>query len=98
VWLANFIQIDAAVASFHIWSIFFQMGSADILQAIGLGATMLALNGGVVGNAFDAVIHSLHLKAAHVHFMSFDVTVHFSSFYMGLIPIIRFIYFLCIKR
>ena len=84
--LADFVDTGRSVAAFHIGRIIFQMGSANILQAVRPGAAMPALYRGIIGNTLDAVIHSVHFKAAHMHFVSFNVTVHFSSLNPGAAP------------
>jgi hypothetical protein len=46
--LADIFEADAAVAPFHAGRIMEQMSGAEVLDAVGLGATLLAFDGGLV--------------------------------------------------
>jgi hypothetical protein len=87
VGLANFITVNYTVTTLHIGRIFFQMGGADILQTICFGAAMPAFNGGIVGNSLETLFQTLHFKAANMHLVSFNVTVHCSSIAAGAPPV-----------
>jgi hypothetical protein len=48
VGFADLVQTDTAVTTFHIGRILAQMGGADVLHTVYLGATVTAFNYGVV--------------------------------------------------